>query len=96
MSVQLTRQQINEFKIQLLSRYHQIIGELGNECVTSENHAIDAGVKDDVESNLEGLVDLLFDINFAVCPEYSDSSEKFDIYNKPWDGGSDFQVFGDS
>lgn len=75
MSAQLTRQQVNDFKIQLMSRFIEMQRDLAQENALLYNHG-----NSSVDPELEGCIDLLFDLNYADIagtPEHSINPERY-------------------
>ena len=71
MSAQLTRQQVNDFKIQLMSRFIEMQRDLAQENALLYNHG-----NSSVDPELEGCIDLLFDLNYIDMAGVSTRSSK--------------------
>jgi hypothetical protein len=75
MSAQLTRQQVNDFKIQLMSRFIEMQRDLAQENALLYNHG-NSSVDSSVDPELEGCINLLFDLNYADIADTSEHSIK--------------------
>ena len=71
MSAQLTRQQVNDFRIQLMSRFMEMQRDLEQESQSLFDRGNDA-----VDPELEGCIDLLFDLNYIDMTGVSTRSSK--------------------
>lgn len=67
MSAQLTRQQVNDFKIQLMSRLIQMRRDSAQ-----ENELLYDCSNDAVDPELEGCINLLFDLNYFDTSDISE------------------------
>ncbi|MGR9116283.1 MAG: hypothetical protein ACU85E_10995 [Gammaproteobacteria bacterium] len=69
MSARLNKQQINEYKQQLMSRFIELQRDL-----EQEDELLSYRGSSDIDSELEGCINLLFDLNYADLAGVSSSS----------------------